>query len=99
MFSNIVGNDEIKEYLKKISSLKNYSNSYIFSGKEGIGKKIIARDWAKEIICENEEQKLKFENNAHPDFKEYAPIETRIKIDQIREAYLMQKPKKGFIFL
>ena len=94
MFNNIVGNEEIKEYLKKTIELKNYSSSYIFSGKAGLGKKTIAKEWAKEILCSNEEERVKFDNDAHPDFKEIDPVDKSVKIEQIRSIRekIIEKP-------
>ena len=54
MFNNILGNDRIKEAL--INSVKNNktSHSYLFVGIEGIGKKLIAKEFAKMILCTDE---------------------------------------------
>ena len=77
MFENILGNDEIKQELKKAANSKKISHSYLFIGTEGIGKKLFARDFAK-ILLENE-----LENN--PDFNQIEPDGNSIKIDQIRK--------------
>ena len=51
MFDNILGNNKIKELL--INSVKNNktSHSYLFLGTDGIGKKLIAKEFAKMILC------------------------------------------------
>ena len=48
MFQNILGNESIKKLL--IEALKNdqVSHSYLFVGNSGIGKKMIAKEFAKE---------------------------------------------------
>lgn len=55
MFDKILGNEKIK--LELINSIKTgkYSHSYLFLGISGIGKKMIAREFAKMILCEGEE--------------------------------------------
>ena len=50
MFENILGNEKNKKILEKAINLKKMSHSYIFWGTEGIGKKIIANEFAKQII-------------------------------------------------
>ena len=54
MFENILGNDKIKELLE--TSIKNnkVSHSYLFVGMSGIGKKMIAKEFSKAILCLNE---------------------------------------------
>lgn len=95
MFSGIIGNQEIKETL--YNSIKNnkLSHSYLFIGIEGIGKKMIAKQFAKYLLCFNngqEEEKcescIKFDTNNHPDYSEILLDGNSIKIEQIRQ---MQK--------
>ena len=58
MFENILGNDKIKKEL--IGSINNekYSHSYLFLGISGIGKKMIAKEFAKMILCGGEKKIL-----------------------------------------
>ena len=96
MFQNILGNESIKKLL--IEALKNdqVSHSYLFVGNSGIGKKMIAKEFAKGILCLDEENKycdnckscLEFDSNNNPDFSIIEPDGNVLKIDQIRE---MQK--------
>lgn len=94
MFENILGNDKIKKDLEK--SLKNNrtSHSYMFIGEEGIGKKEIAKEFSKSILCLNNVDRtycnkckscLEFNSANHPDFKIIEPEGNTLKIDQIRE--------------
>lgn len=92
MFNNILGNDKIKEVL--INSAKNNktSHSYLFLGTEGIGKKIIAKEFAKMILCTDENKYcnkckscIEFDTNNNPDFKIIEPDGNSLKIEQIRE--------------
>lgn len=92
MFNNILGNDKIKEVL--INSVKNNktSHSYLFLGTEGIGKKMIAKEFAKMILCTDENKYcnkckscIEFDTNNNPDFKIIEPDGNSLKIEQIRE--------------
>lgn len=82
MFENILGNEKNKKILEKSIKLNKYSHSYIFWGIDGIGKKMFAKEFAKNIL----QQEKGCENS--PDFQLIQPEERKIKIDQIRE---MQK--------
>ena len=54
MFNNILGNDNIKELLTNAVKNNKASHSYMFVGTEGIGKKLIAKEFAKMILCTDE---------------------------------------------
>ncbi len=110
MFQRIIGNDKIKNELINSIKLNKYSHSYLFLGKSGIGKKLIAREFAKMILCLNEEKYcskckscIEFDSNNNPDFQEVVPDGNSIKIEQIREIQkkVAEKPiisnKKVFI--
>ena len=91
MFENIIGNNKNKSILEKAMEIKKTSHSYLFWGTEGIGKKLIALEFAKKMLClepENRECKCKscieFDSNSNPDFIMIEPEEEKIKIDQIR---------------
>ncbi len=95
MFDKIIGNDKIKEQLKQAVDLNKTSHSYLFLGKSGIGKKMIAKEFAKMILCQSEEKYcnyckscIEFESDNNPDFQLIVPDGASIKIDQIRQ---MQK--------
>ena len=95
MFENILGNQKIKEKLKKSINEDKILHSYLFIGIEGIGKKLIAKEFAKAILCLNEEKYcnnckscIEFDSNNNPDFLYIEPDGNNIKIEQIRE---MQK--------
>lgn len=91
-FKDIIGNEKVKQTLETIVKSNQIGHSYMFLGIEGIGKKIIAKEFAKKILCLNEEKGcnkcqscIEFEGNNHPDFAEIVPDGKNIKIDQIRE--------------
>ena len=45
-FKNIIGNQEVKEYLNNSIKNNSFSHSYLFLGTDGIGKKLIAKEFA-----------------------------------------------------
>ena len=101
MFENILGNDKIKEALKNIIINKNASHSYMFIGVEGIGKKLIATELSKRLLCNNEKidcnsckSCIEFDSKNHPDFLIIEPDGNLIKIEQIRnmQKKIQEKP-------
>ena len=107
MFENIIGNDEIKEEIKKTINTKKIANSYIFSGIEGIGKRQFAREFAKNIMClqggdckDTCESCKKFEEKSNPNYEEINSNEYKkdiITIDQIREKIVNKAYEKPII--
>lgn len=95
MFEKIIGNDSIKGILAKSIEKGTSSHSYLFVGIPGIGKKMLAIEFAKKILCIEKEQNdtckscIEFESNNHPDFMCIEPDGNSIKIEQIR--YLQKK--------
>ena len=91
MFENILGNEKNKKILEKSMELKKISHSYIFWGTEGIGKKLIAKEFAKRILCLEQQEDCKckscieFDSDNNPDFQLIEPNEGKVKIEQIRE--------------
>ena len=96
MFQNILGNENIKKLLQEALKNNQVSHSYLFVGNSGIGKKMIAKEFAKGILCLNDDNKycdnckscLEFDGNNNPDFSIIEPDGNVLKIDQVRE---MQK--------
>ncbi len=95
MFQNILGNDKIKNLLQESVNNNKVSHSYLFVGKSGIGKKMIAKEFAKAILClgdnkycDNCKSCLEFDGQNNPDFFIVESDGNTIKIDQIRN---MQK--------
>lgn len=102
-FDNIIfGNIDVKNNLISSVNNNNISHAYMFIGKDGIGKKIIAKEFAKMIMCEDTANDtntkckscLMLKNNNHPDFFELKPDGNSIKIEQIRKmiSKIYEKP-------
>ena len=101
-FKDIIGNNEAKKYLTQSIKNKNISHAYMFIGEEGIGKKLIALEFAKTIMCESNLieacEKCKsckiFNSMNHPDFFMIEPEGSNIKIEQIRsiKSKIYEKP-------
>jgi DNA polymerase III subunit delta' len=53
MFSNLIGNDEVKESLRRLLAGGRVPGSLLFTGEEGIGKKLFALELAKALNCRN----------------------------------------------
>lgn len=92
-FENIIGNNEIKKYLLNSVKQKKLMQSYLFAGTEGIGKLLIAKAFAKQILCLEEDKNNNcecksckcFEGLNHMDFVVINEEGETIKIEQIRE--------------
>lgn len=87
----IKGNETTRNELKKIVQNNNVLHSYLFLGKEGIGKKEIAKEFAREILCLTKEDNCNckscicFNSQNHPDIKIINEESETIKINTIRE--------------
>lgn len=102
MFETILGNEKNKQILQKSIQNNTISHSYMFVGIQGIGKKIIAKEFAKNILCLNQDNNknctckscIELETNNNPDFSIIEPDGNSIKIEQIRELQkrMQEKP-------
>lgn len=101
MFNELIGNNNIKEQLESSIKSNQIAHSYLFIGIEGIGKKEFAKEFAKAILCLNENKYcnkckscIEFDGNNNPDFFILKPDGNSIKINQIREMQekLQEKP-------
>ena len=86
MFENIIGNKKIKDILEKSIENNQVTHSYLMIGMQGIGKKLIAKEFAKEILGRD------IINN--PDFIYIEPEADMIKIEKIRQLQkeIQEKP-------
>ncbi|HET6862515.1 MAG TPA: hypothetical protein VFH91_05690, partial [Pyrinomonadaceae bacterium] len=51
MFSELVGNDRVKTALKKMLVSERLPGALLFTGEEGIGKKLFALEIARALNC------------------------------------------------
>lgn len=89
--STIKGNEQVRSELKKIVQNDDVLHSYMFIGPEGIGKKEIAKEFAKQILCQTKKDNcsckscISFDSGNNPDFTLIQEDGNYIKIGQIRE--------------
>lgn len=88
----IIGHERNKIQLDKIIKTGSIAHAYLFVGKSGIGKKLLATKFAKGIMCErvqgidfcDECESCKLFGNTS-DFKIITPTKDVIKVDEVRE--------------
>lgn len=75
LFNNLVGNENVKQVLNKAIESDSIVHCYMFSGSDGVGKKQFAKEFAKAILCLEDNKPcnickscVEFENNNNPDF-------------------------------
>ena len=105
MFNNILGNEEAKKILENTIKTQNISHSYMFIGQNGIGKFMIAKEFAKAILCQGEQKPcntcescIKFNGENNPDIQIIDEIEQKsIKTETIKEMVkgVYEKPIEG----
>ena len=101
-FNSIIGNNNVKNILKKSLNNNTILHSYMFIGQSGIGKQMIAKEFAKMILCENFQENecnnckscIEFNSRNNPDFSYIEPDGKIIKIEQIRQMQtkIIEKP-------
>ena len=102
MFENIAGHENIKKILSNNINTKNILHSYLFIGEEGIGKKMLAKEFAKAILCTSENNRpcnickscVEFNTNNNANFNLINEDGSTIKIDEIRsmQVKMAEKP-------
>lgn len=104
------GHENIRNELNEVVASGSISHAYLFIGKDGIGKKKVALEFAKNILCDEEvngvacgkcDACLKF--NSNPDLKLLVPEKGVIKVDEIRkftsELFLLPTVSKRKVFI
>lgn len=90
---DIVGQERAISVLKTTLRKGIVAHCYLFSGEEGIGKGLAAREFAKALICRETENDScgqcaacrRIDSGVHPDMHIIGGEERQIKIDQVRE--------------
>lgn len=94
-FKEVIDQKAAIKILKEELKTNRINHSYLFTGKEGVGKKTLAFEFTKALMCREEKSDScnkcisckKIEHFNHPDVKLIMSEEdsNQIKIDQIRE--------------
>lgn len=87
------GNEKTIKTLEKIANSKKIPHSYIFTGIEGIGKKLTSLYFAKILNCESEKNIpcnqcsncKKIDKNIHPDILILSTEKKQITLEMVRE--------------
>lgn len=88
-FEDIIGHEKSKNLLNMFLENKNIPHAFLFYGQQGIGKKLVAKEFAKHIFCVNGtacgkcSPCIKFERGSHPDLL-VIESDDSIGIDQSR---------------
>ncbi len=91
-FSEILGNEMIKEYFTKVLADGDISHAYILTGEAGMGRMSIARAFAMTLLCENSNTEpcgtchscVQFLTDNHPDVIYVTHEKAHISVDDIR---------------
>jgi DNA polymerase-3 subunit delta' len=104
-FQEIIGHDKQIEYLRNAMRNGRLAHAYLFLGKEGIGKRLVALNLAKALNCPRGNEGscdecpscLKIDGLHHPDVLLVGPQGQWIRIDQIRDLQreLNHRPYEG----
>ena len=94
-FSKITGHEVQIEFLRNSVLRDRVAHAYLFSGPDGIGKKLVATEFAKLINCSSRETEnencdcsscVKTEKGLNPDVRMFEyPGEKTIKVDNVRK--------------
>ena len=95
--NNLLINEEVNTYLRRIIKNKSFGSGYIFYGAEGVGKKQTALEFIKEIFKQsfpigNIEERIT--NNNHPDFLVIEPS-SLLEAQRSQSSDLEKKTKSG----
>jgi len=93
-FTDILAHDHIIDHFNKAIKADHLSHAYIFTGQDGVGKTLFAKEFTKALFCKNGEcdscnsclNCIRIEKNSHPDVF-WTDIEEKakfIKIENIR---------------
>jgi len=91
-FDQIRGHKKILELLTRVVHTKRLAHAYVFSGLDGIGKRLTALALANNLLCSSGGRKscgtcsacIQVEQGSHPDLMMIEPAKGVITIDSIR---------------
>jgi len=92
-FSDVLGHDRSLSIIKAALANSHFSGAYIFSGPEGIGKRMVAKIAAAQLNCTEQVDRpcgscsscLKIQKEEHPDLHIIQHGQSQIKIEEIRD--------------
>jgi DNA polymerase-3 subunit delta' len=92
-FREVVGNQRPVQILRKAIETGRIYHAYLFTGMEGIGKRLVAVNMAKALNCPHQKGEAcdqcpscqRMDKAVHPDLLHITPAGETIKIEQIRE--------------
>lgn len=90
-FNDILGNEQIIKNLKSAVHNKRISHAYIFDAPEGMGKMLLARVFAKAVLCRegtgcgNCKSCISFDTDNNPDVIYVKSKKKSLGVDEIRE--------------
>ncbi len=107
-YDALCGNAPVKKSLQKMLETEHISNTYVFEGQEGVGKRLCAALFAKALVCENDPKHapcgscsacLKVASGNHPDIVhvKQAAEEKSIGVDEVRQQILDEIYLKPFL--
>ena len=93
LFSDFIGQETLVHNLQSILAQKKVGHAYLFIGREGVGRRTLARLFGQALLCEVESgypcgtchSCLLAQAGTHPDFQEIQADGATIKIEQIRQ--------------
>lgn len=94
IFSDFIGNDKIKDQLTYLQQSQRLPHAIIIEGEQGLGKHILAREIALNLLCKDENspcrscaQCSKVLKGVHPDVYEFTAtgLKNSFKVDDIRD--------------
>jgi DNA polymerase-3 subunit delta' len=107
-FKDVLGHSKAITLLQRAIKNEKVVTSYLFSGNEGIGKKLVALQFAKALNCLGKESDggdacdhcpscKKIDHALHPDVLLIEPEGQYIKVDQVRQLQkeLVYRPYEG----
>lgn len=106
----LIGNNRVKKNLQAMIDCGHLPHAVIIEGDEGLGKKTLAKFYAKALLCTEDKKPCLVckschlaEVGSHPDFQIIKPDGATIKVEQIRalknEAYLTPLLANGRVFV
>jgi len=90
IFDQIIGHERQKDILSRALANGRIAHAYLFSGPDGIGKRLMAMALARAIVCHEQrgcghcQACRKIDHQNHPDLHILEPDGNSIKIEQVR---------------